>query len=548
MNNLTTRKIVLGMLMTLVLAFSVQGTADALKFGTSRTGDLQTALPNQQGGFKIRFSVTLGSNSTKIYDADDNLVSDDGSTRIDSSGYNVFEASNEKEYRISAAANALSATYVKETDGTYIPTSGTLYVDSSKNVVDDSGAAVYIQSGDTAPFRYTRAKADPDAKVPDNDRYHYNEEAVTITVADAYITKVGRYEFTDPSKTTHTLREKGKDDTKDKLSGSVEVTFNAPAAAVVQITITDTTPTDDAPATGIADPITFTVYVVKQQSEVQNQATTFASGKDGVEYGYDTEDPQIDNYFEFAPDDAPVNYSVEGSGRVYISVSSNRRTSSTNNLWTSSEAPVYLDVNRGTSKVTAWISGNPGKTAVYIFSGQDPSKYPHIEITQSSNNQIGATEARLEDYLEVKVTDGNRRAVSGVAVGFVTVAANSEGSEQMFIPVPGTIVYRSGTDLTQEITDFDATPLVDNADDTTTATSNRPGAGEAIFVQTDRNGVAQVYYQLGDGIGDHQVMASLRGDPFSLSETFDATAVLGSRSASLVIVSGNNQRSDADTP
>ena len=30
MNNLTTRKIVLGMLMALVLAFSVQGTADAL--------------------------------------------------------------------------------------------------------------------------------------------------------------------------------------------------------------------------------------------------------------------------------------------------------------------------------------------------------------------------------------------------------------------------------------------------------------------------------------------------------------------------------------
>ena len=30
MNNLTTRKIVLGMLMVLVLAFSVQGTADAI--------------------------------------------------------------------------------------------------------------------------------------------------------------------------------------------------------------------------------------------------------------------------------------------------------------------------------------------------------------------------------------------------------------------------------------------------------------------------------------------------------------------------------------
>ena len=52
MNNLTTRKIVLGMLMALVLTFSVQGIADALTFGTSRTGDLQTVLP---GDFTISF-------------------------------------------------------------------------------------------------------------------------------------------------------------------------------------------------------------------------------------------------------------------------------------------------------------------------------------------------------------------------------------------------------------------------------------------------------------------------------------------------------------
>ena len=36
MSNLTTRKIVLGMLMVLVLAFSVQGIADALTFGTQQ--------------------------------------------------------------------------------------------------------------------------------------------------------------------------------------------------------------------------------------------------------------------------------------------------------------------------------------------------------------------------------------------------------------------------------------------------------------------------------------------------------------------------------
>ena len=43
MNNLTTRKIVLGLLMVLVLAFSVQGIAQALtRLSRAPKGDLQT--------------------------------------------------------------------------------------------------------------------------------------------------------------------------------------------------------------------------------------------------------------------------------------------------------------------------------------------------------------------------------------------------------------------------------------------------------------------------------------------------------------------------
>ena len=57
MNNLTTRKIVLGMLMVLVLAFSVQSIADALTFGTRKSNDLQTLLPGDD--FTISFSVSL---------------------------------------------------------------------------------------------------------------------------------------------------------------------------------------------------------------------------------------------------------------------------------------------------------------------------------------------------------------------------------------------------------------------------------------------------------------------------------------------------------
>ena len=55
MKNLMTRKLLFGMLMTLVLAFSVQGIADALTFGTSRSGDNAVISINQP--FTIRFSV-----------------------------------------------------------------------------------------------------------------------------------------------------------------------------------------------------------------------------------------------------------------------------------------------------------------------------------------------------------------------------------------------------------------------------------------------------------------------------------------------------------
>ena len=62
MNNLTTRKIVLGLLMTLVLAFSVQGIADAqiaadLTSRSNTSGDLQTISVGDQ--FEITFTVRI---------------------------------------------------------------------------------------------------------------------------------------------------------------------------------------------------------------------------------------------------------------------------------------------------------------------------------------------------------------------------------------------------------------------------------------------------------------------------------------------------------
>ena len=58
MNNLTTRKIVLGLLMVLVLAFSVQGTANAIS-ALTRGGDADLSTEATNTNFDIEFSVTL---------------------------------------------------------------------------------------------------------------------------------------------------------------------------------------------------------------------------------------------------------------------------------------------------------------------------------------------------------------------------------------------------------------------------------------------------------------------------------------------------------
>ena len=173
-------------------------------------------------------------------------------------------------------------------------------------------------------------------------------------------------------------------------------------------------------------------------------------------------------------------------------------------------------------------------TAIFIFSGPSPANYPRIEITQG-DNQTGALGGQLEDYLEVKVTDGNRRTISGVAVQF-----DDDASAGIFRPVPGTDVYVNDLDalvgtLTNSI----------NAD-TFTATPTLPVAGEDIFVQTDSSGLAKVYYELSDTAGVARIDASLTGT--TIDVTFRAEGVEDSRKASLRMVSGDGQSADKGDP
>ena len=538
MSNLTTRKIVLGMLMVLVLAFSVQGIADALTFSTSRSGDLATELP-APNDFDIRFSVSLGSNTTRITNTDGDLVSDDGRTRINSSGYPIVEIAG-RVYRTSAAADTIVSGFRRpvsgETDDQ--PETGDHVVDGSSDsaaaVVDSEGRAIYTTNGGS-----TRATAAPDAKVSNANRYHYNQEQVTIAVTDvtdAQITHVGRHDIEDTA--NHVLMETGKDG--DQLTGSITLTLQAPAAATVTITISDTTPGSDLPKgeSDRAPAIAFTVYVVPGTSAA-NLALTGA-GEDGVQIGNDFGVQQIDGLFQVDPN-VPLTYEVEGSGRVFVQVSDDRKTREVSKLETSSLAPVFLKMNRSSNKVTAWVRGTDAKRAsqsvTFIHTYADP------QITDG-DNQRGATGGLLKNPLEVTVRDANNRAISGgVVVGFDSTATDS-----MFIPVPGTSVYIDTSDDTLVSPATAAAPIP--SADTAIATASTPAAiGGPLYVKTDSSGRAEVYFQLGSTAGAQRVTISVNRTPYS--DTFfraTATSVTSMDAATITIVDGDNQRADADEP
>ena len=252
----------------------------------------------------------------------------------------------------------------------------------------------------------------------------------------------------------------------------------------------------------------------------------------------DQSDPQINGDFTFVPaDHQPVNYSVEGSGRLYVSLASDRKSRATNNLFTSSSAPVFLDATGGSSKVTAHIAGASDTAKVlYVFSGARLTELPQIQI-QSGDGQTGAPSGRLDDYFEVKVTDGRRRPISGLPVTFAT----SSPTGAMFIPVSGTSLY-IGTDGTPE--DPDAESIDAGKPTITVATTTTPAANDEHHVQTDRNGVAKIYYQLSSTSGPHTITAEAHGIGISTTLTATASSTARARLANLEIVSGNNQRGE----
>ena len=479
MNNLTTRKIVLGMLMVLVLAFSVPGTADAItKFTKTSSTDYQVRSINEP--FTITFS-TSGQPQIPIKDDQDRLVTEGGSP-IDSSGY----------------------------PGTWTD--------------HDSDSAT--------PERFVRTLGA--SKVSDSLRYHYNDEAIGISVmagtsvttdltlrkSGTSIPLVGDTRLSDtPDDTSASLYERAENSNR-RLSGSL--TGVAITHGVYTITINDITSTDDTP-TGytVATPITFTIYVWRNVSTSRG-ATISIGLSDNIAEQFGTVPLMVtltNSVDEGTSSDyAKVEFEVtRGPGRLYEDKNrygkadkspSAKLTTFTNNLGTANTANVVLMPNRGTSHVRAWVSGNaPDPTKSHTTEAIYSYGYSQLKkVSGDSPKQTAPASSRLDAPFVVQLVDSTgRTTIPGADITFTIAGGGSLVKDPSF-----------PDDLYND--DFLADP-------------------PTLEVETDSNGRASVFLVLGAPDSEAQSV-----------EAQSVTATFGTDTSGAVTFSAEIGSADPRTP
>ena len=470
MNNLTTRKIVLGLLMALVLAFSVQGIADALTLSKT-SGDLQTKTVDSS--FEISFTVGL-TTSTSITNSRGETITDESAPRvIDAQGHVLTDRIGGTRYRESTAAadtggfryEVLGDTGYPNPPGdpngdgnNWIATSGA-HVDSNGNVVDAEGRAIY-----TNQALSIRATAAPAAAVDDSIRFNYNDEAIAIGVTggtiDFELTSSGypvdavdnasRSPNGAATAATASLYEM---DPVRGLPNSVTLRCMPEAVGTYEIRIRDVTPIEDFPR-NIAPPqsnITFTLYVV--DDTLQTTANAIEPKDEAVYFAGET--IQLDTYFNFYavaengtrtlvtdPANVHLNYQVtEGPGTVYVRTSDRDTTTPTKNLLTSASADVYLNMNNGRNVVIASIAGQDpgteGARIVFNYTGTGAVTTTTTPTTTTTTTGTGTPSLSI-------ATSG-----TGTTRTVTVTATTATGTD-----VPGILVTLSSTDfsLTQAVT------------------------------------------------------------------------------------------------
>ena len=448
MKNLMTRKHIFGVLMVFVLAFSITGTgiADPLKI-TPRSDTTQEKRPND-APFELQFSVQLNGDTIaynlanprkRVTDNNDLTIA----LRIDSSGYKVTDIGT-SEYRnaptganvstlrpttgtnreVVTLMNSAQPSYTDPEANQAITYNGTYLVDTSGNAVTTvNGFAIYIRTDAGAkavpavyehtdgnadndddndgtpnelitaavpakPFKYTRAKADPDLPVSVAERFDYNEEEIRVTVE----TTASPNDLQMSVKGSNYFLVSGTDLTEVSrvLTSSMALVCRVTTPGTYDITIEDATEPDDYPrgngvvGQGFPLPINspdaglrrskieFTLRVTTEE-EIATEgilAQRAGSQNAGVKYlRVDTGEAieYVSADFRVTPtnNNLQIRYKViRGSGTLYAAETSTTGIyrGPNQDLTVHQSADVFLNTNNTTNTVSASIAGADRQT------------------------------------------------------------------------------------------------------------------------------------------------------------------------------------------
>ena len=455
MNNLTTRKIVLGMLITLVLAFSVQGIADAQLTLGKTSGDLQLKQRDQTGQARSNFSPLVFSVN----------------------GLDTTVEATETEVDVSE--NTIFYHHVDRKD-LYATSSGTL-VDSNNRdayVRNDTGRLVVVVSGTTPPASPATSQlvvsgaansaiaavSSPSSnpfRISDSKLYHLNtlivakktktvnvdlQDLLTITYmgGGAQVTQItGVSEVSSTSSLTLSNNEKinlyevsdldGQErtgvriyETLTRSSISMSFSFTGLGEHTVEVShalgstvstntagdgsngLPDNTVLAKAPP-NTANLITFTVYAVKQTSEYDTSTFTAQAAHD-VTYGSELKSITVtlsDNGDLWVPVVFDV---VDGRGQLFeveheIDTTPGRTLEATTGADTS--VTVLLQPRGGTNKVLVSLPRTTEQQEITYFYGGIHLKYVSGGLQNSTpdDTQRGNFGTQLAEPFIVQVLD-----------------------------------------------------------------------------------------------------------------------------------------------
>ena len=365
MNNLTTRKIVLGMLMTLVLAFSVQGTADAQTY-TEKSGDHQFASPGNNLGSPLVFTVA--------------------GIEKDESDEDTFTAPSEEIFTITAGTG-VTITSIK--------------VGSKANHTGANGAAIGNSVELFPPADYTYDPGDPsDEETADEKKDRLAAEKAAKKVQDE--------------------AEKDHNDAKNTLkagSNTISVYCSVTSAGVFTVTAGTLTFTVYGANNNVAG-VEFDPASPNANGEHYNLIRYSAEGDISLGSSNFNNTVGAGHLIDFTV--------ISGSGRLYFDNNdrSSAKSKQTVGVNSSDNASIrFRPPSSGVTIVEAWIRGTNQRRRWTFFS-QSPTLNKVDEV--SAARRTGVINTRLLDPFVVQVQDGTRS--SGIPGQKVTFSLFDSGS------------------------------------------------------------------------------------------------------------------------